>query len=482
MQYHILRNARGWRVLLAIVVVFAAALPFTVGAQDMTEDSVYISIRRYDGIEPENMAEIESVTRQGFSPIINGSEGFLGYYLTSSEGDRLFTVSLFKTREQALASNEMARSFIQENLAPLLPNAPQIIEGTVDIGFVEMLDGMADGDVGSLHASVRIYDGFDSEDRNEFVTIVEDGFLPIMRESDGFFGYYLMNDGADAVAAISIFDSEASAIASNEKARDFVAENLTQYLPNAPSITAGRVGIAVLTGVNDGANLIDERMFVSIRVYEGLAPDEQDEIVRIVDEGFLPIMRESDGFVAYYLLPAGDQLAAISMFDSAGQAAASNEAAREFVAEYMAPLLPNAPTIVEVGMDLSYVAMREQMMDNPGMPLYASLRIYQVANMDNLEESNRLVEAHLLPALEDAGGLFSYYSLSGGEDTIVGFNVYESEDNALAANDIAAAFVAEHMMDRLPDDPLRVSGPLGVAALAEIDMGNNQAAWQMMGG
>ena len=141
------------------------------------------------------------------------------------------------------------------------------------------------------------------------------GFLPIMRESAGFFGYYLMHDGAGAVSAISIFDTEASALASNEQAREFVAENLTAYLPNDPLITAGRVGIAVLADLNDGANLIDdtsmETAFASVRIYDGVNPQDMETIIRLTAEGFLPILRDSDGFIAYFLLPEGDKLAAI---------------------------------------------------------------------------------------------------------------------------------------------------------------------------
>ncbi len=459
-------------VFLSIAMLLAAHL--TVGAED---SSVFISIRRYDGIEPGNMGAIERITREGFVPILSGSDGFLGYYLVFSAEDELAAVNLFETQEQALASNELAREFVVENLAPLLPNPPQIVEGSVDIGFVEMLHGMGDSSVSGLFAGVRIYDGFETEDLASFVSTVEDGFLPQMRESDGFFGYYLMHDDAGMLVAVSIFDSEASALASNEKARDFVAENLTAYLPENPLITSGRVGIAVLKDVNDGANLIDDMMdegqvFVSIRVYDGVDPADQNEIARLVDDGFLPIMRESDGFVAYYLLPAGDMLAAVNLFDTEEQAAASNEKARDFVAESLAPLLPNPPLIVEGTIDVMYVADYDGKTDDASS-LYASLRIYHIGNMQNIEESNRLVEAHLLPALQESGGLFSYYSLNDDVDTIAGLNVYASEENALAANDIAAAFVTEHMMDWLPDDPMRVSGQLGIAALAETQMGVN---------
>ena len=363
-----------------------------------------------------------------------------------------------------------------------------IVEGAVDIGFVEMLHGMSDGDVNSLYASIRVYDDFAAEHLDEFATIIEDEFLPLMRETDGFFGYYLMHDSDGKVGVISLFDNETTALASNEQARDFVTENLTAFLPSSPFIISGRVGVAALAGVNEGANLIDEMMeehpvFVSVRVYDGVDPGDRDEIIRVIDEGFLPIMRESDGFVGYYLLPAGDMVAAISLFGSAEQASASNEKARDYVAEFMAPLLPNPPHAVEGLVDLMYVAdLDEMMMDDGVTTLYAALRIYDNYDLSRLAEANEVVEAHLLPAQQAAGGLFSYFSLNDGVDTVAGLSVYDTGVNALAANDIAAAIVKEHMSEWLPDDPLRVVGQLGVAALAEVQMGENLIGEMMSDG
>ncbi len=481
------KSSLGIGLVIAIVLLLAA--PMVAVAQDITdEESAFISVRRYDGIDPGDMAEIESIAREGFVPILHASDGFIAYYVTFTDADVLVAVNVFETRDQALASNEMARDFVVESLAPYLPNPPQIVEGSIDIGFVEMLHGMSDGDVDSLHTSVRIYDGFDTDSLSAFVSIVDEGFLPLMRETDGFFGYYLMNDGAGMVVAISIFDSAESALASTVKARDFVAENLAAFLPNDPLITEGRVGIAVLSDVNEGANLIDMMMeahpvFVSVRIYDGVDPSDRDEIVRLADEGFLPIMRESDGFVAYYLLPAGDMLAAISLFGSAEQASASNEKARDFVAKYVAPLLPNPPRVIEGLVDLMYVAAHDEMMADDGVTaLYAALRIYDNYDLSRLAEANEVVEALLLPAQQAVGGLFSYFSLNDGVDTVAGLSVYDAEVNALAANDIAAAIVKEHMSDWLPDDPVRVVGQLGVAALAEVQMGENLIGEMMSDG
>ncbi len=462
-------SGSSWLLLLSLIALLA--LPLAASAH---EDSVFISIRVYDGVDPADLAELERVTVEGFLPILNASDGFIAYYVLHPLDGALAAINIFETREQALASNELAREFVVENLTPLLPNAPRIVEGAVDIGFVEMLDGMADGDISSLHASLRIYDEFEADDLNEFVSIVEDGFLPIMRESEGFFGYYLMNNGAGALATICIFDSENSAQASNEAARDFVAENLTAYLPEAPSITSGRVAITALADINAGANLIDERVFASVRVYAGIDPANQAEIVALTAEGFLPIMRGSDGFVGYYLLPAGDMLAAVSLFESPEQASASNEAAREFVAENLAPLLPNTPTIVEGALDVWFLAAADgRMQDQNYGTLHAALRVYDNYDLTNREEAVELVETIFLPQQQEADGLFSYFTMDDGMDRVAALTVYDTEANALAANELAAEFVAEYMTDWIREEPTRVNGSLGLAAFADVNEGAN---------
>ena len=446
---------------------------------DMAKE-VYASIRVYDGIAPVDYAEIERAAREGLVPIISASDGFIAYYVVYPDDGTLAAVNLFETREQALASNELARDFVVEYLAPLLPNPPRIVEGAVDIGVVEMLDGMGDGGI-NLHGSVRIYDEFSTDSLSDFVALVEDGFLPIMRETDGFFGYYLMNDGAGTLGAISIFDSEASASASNEEAADFVAENLTAFLPNAPQISSGRVGIAVLDGVNDGENLIAaEQRFVSIRVYDGINPADQDEILRLVDPGFLTIMRASDGFVGYYLLPAGDTLAAVTVFDSAEQASASNAAARDYVAEYMAPLLPNPPTIYEGPLGLHVRAATEDLdaeaMEQGFDPFYASVRIYADFDLAHFDDANALAWRYLVPKFLEIDGFFAQYTIHDNDSHVVAVSIYRSEEAAAAANQEAVAFSREHLTQWSPEPPSGFNATVGVASLAEMRMGKNLIA------
>jgi hypothetical protein len=45
-------------------------------------------------------------------------------------------------------------------------------------------------------------------------------------------------------------------------------------------------------------------MHATVRRYEGLS--DPGEVVRLVNEGFLPIIREIEGFVDYYVIDGGD--------------------------------------------------------------------------------------------------------------------------------------------------------------------------------
>jgi hypothetical protein len=85
-------------------------------------------------------------------------------------------------------------------------------------------------------------------------------------------------------------------------------------------------------------------MYASIRRYEGLS--SIDEIVKRVEEGFVPIISEGRGFVAYYLVDAGDGIGAtISVFEDQTAAEESNKKAAAWVKEKIAPLVPSPPQI-----------------------------------------------------------------------------------------------------------------------------------------
>ena len=68
--------------------------------------------------------------------------------------------------------------------------------------------------------------------------------MPLMRELEGFQGYYLLNGGQDVLITISMFDSADAALASNAKAADWVRHNVLELARGMPEVMVGDVLIA----------------------------------------------------------------------------------------------------------------------------------------------------------------------------------------------------------------------------------------------
>ena len=85
-------------------------------------------------------------------------------------------------------------------------------------------------------------------------------------------------------------------------------------------------------------------MYVAVRRYEGVTDPE--EAGRLVDEGFVPIISEMPGFVAYYWVDAGDGVVvSTSVFEHKDAEEESTYRAGEFVQEHLAAFYPNPPQV-----------------------------------------------------------------------------------------------------------------------------------------
>jgi hypothetical protein len=78
----------------------------------------------------------------------------------------------------------------------------------------------------------------------ELARRVQEGFVPLVRQIQGFRGYYLLDGGPDVLITISMFDSADEALASNEKAADWVRNNVLEFTRGMPEVMVGDVLIA----------------------------------------------------------------------------------------------------------------------------------------------------------------------------------------------------------------------------------------------
>ncbi|MBR8640379.1 hypothetical protein KEF29_16485 [Streptomyces tuirus] len=85
-------------------------------------------------------------------------------------------------------------------------------------------------------------------------------------------------------------------------------------------------------------------MHAVIRQYEGVT--DPAEAGRRVNEGFVPLLRQVPGFVAYYWVDAGGGvMVSTSVFQDRAGAEESTERAGDFVRERLAELLPHPPQV-----------------------------------------------------------------------------------------------------------------------------------------
>jgi hypothetical protein len=90
-------------------------------------------------------------------------------------------------------------------------------------------------------------------------------------------------------------------------------------------------------------------MYASVRQYT-INPGQGrvDEAARDVHGGLGPILSQAPGFVAYYVLDAGNNnIVAISIFESQAAAAAADSAATGWIRQHMAGLASSPPSIAE---------------------------------------------------------------------------------------------------------------------------------------
>ena len=91
-----------------------------------------------------------------------------------------------------------------------------------------------------MHAATRIYQ-VDPGSVDEFRRGVNEGFLPIIKDVDGYQAYYAVDAGGGRIASVSVFEDRAGAEESTRKAGDYIRRNMASLLPNPPEVLQGEV-------------------------------------------------------------------------------------------------------------------------------------------------------------------------------------------------------------------------------------------------
>jgi quinol monooxygenase YgiN len=92
-----------------------------------------------------------------------------------------------------------------------------------------------------MFAAIRYYHT-DPDSIDEVIRRTREGFVPIIKDTPGFVSYLVLTpiEREGEFVSVSVFEDEQSAQVSNEKAEDWVRQNLSELvLP--PELAAGQI-------------------------------------------------------------------------------------------------------------------------------------------------------------------------------------------------------------------------------------------------
>ena len=91
-----------------------------------------------------------------------------------------------------------------------------------------------------MYAVVRHYH-FKKEDSEKIDKIIQESFVPLLKESQGFVRYYWLDTGEGEGASLSVYNDKAGADESIRIAASFVKEQMSTLLTQKPEVIEGPV-------------------------------------------------------------------------------------------------------------------------------------------------------------------------------------------------------------------------------------------------
>ncbi len=88
-------------------------------------------------------------------------------------------------------------------------------------------------------------------------------------------------------------------------------------------------------------------MYAVVRHYH-FKKEDSEKIYKLIQEGFVPLLKKAKGFVRYYWLDTGEgEGASLSVFNDKAGADESIQLAANFVKEHMSTLITQKPEVIE---------------------------------------------------------------------------------------------------------------------------------------
>jgi hypothetical protein len=204
---------------------------------------MFASMRRYR-LAADRSDEFMRRVDESFADRIAGQPGFVSYLLIDcGEGD-LFTLSLFAEAGQAEASRALAQRWTTDELADIDFTRFEPIRGESAVS--RAAPGMLD----PVHhrgprksVSIRLYH-LRSGSVTELLRTIDQGFADRMRSLDGFEASHVLDCENGEVLWVSVLRDDQAADVSEERAIEFVRDELTEYRLEREVAIRGEIAVS----------------------------------------------------------------------------------------------------------------------------------------------------------------------------------------------------------------------------------------------
>lgn len=200
-------------------------------------------MRRYR-LEAEQSDEFTRRVDATFADRIAAQPGFVSYVLIDcGEGD-LFTLSLFAEAGQAHASRELAQRWTRDELQDIDFTRFEAIHGesAVSRAAPGMLDPVHHGGA-RKSVSIRLYH-LRNGNVSELLHTVDQGYADKLRSMDGFEASLLLDCENEEILWITVLRDNQTADVSEERAIEFVRDELTEYRLEREVAIRGEIAVS----------------------------------------------------------------------------------------------------------------------------------------------------------------------------------------------------------------------------------------------
>ena len=193
---------------------------------------------------------------------------------------------------------------------------------------------------------------------HELMALIRDGFVPLVEDVPGFTWYVAgANPETRSQFSVGVFENEAGAAESSRRAAEWGKLGAADFVEGEPAMYEGVIGVAAessdaaVTGSPEALAASGQLAgkYVVIRLRQPNPDWPVADVLELIGEGYVPLVREIPGFAAYFgsADPVSGGQAYVGVFDDKAGADESTRIARAWLTENSYTFFAGDPTVAE---------------------------------------------------------------------------------------------------------------------------------------